>query len=47
MDGRISVSMTFAAEQRNEIGRHEVNWVGSLPGFDIGVINDDFYIARI
>ena len=39
MDGRIRVSRTFAAGQRKEIGRYEVPWVLSLPGFDIGLIN--------
>ena len=31
---------------RREMGRYEVPWEVSLPGFGIGIINDDFHIAR-
>ena len=45
--GKNRDSRTFAAGQINEIGRYEVPWEVSLPGFGIGVINDDFHIAGI
>ena len=45
MVGRIRVYMTFAAGQRSEMGRYEDPWEVSLPGFGIGMINDDFHIA--
>ena len=47
MVGRITVSMTFADGKRSEVGRYEDHWEVSLPGFYIGMINDDFHIARI
>ena len=47
MVGSIRVSKTFAAGQRSEMGRYEDPWEVSLPGFDIGMINDDFHIAGI
>ena len=39
--GRIRHSSTFAAGQRSEIGRYEVLTEVSLPGFGIGMINED------
>ena len=45
--GRIRDSSTFAAGQRSEIGRYEVPTEVSLPGFGIGVTNEDFHIAGI
>ena len=45
--GRIRDSSTFAAGQRSEIGRYEVPTEVSLPGFGIGMINQDFHIAGI
>ena len=42
-----SDSRTFAAGQRSEIGRYEDPWEVSLPGLGIGMINEDFHIARI
>ena len=45
--GRIRDSRTFAAGQRSEIGRYEDPWEVSLPGFGIGMINEDFHIAGI
>ena len=45
--GRIRVSRTFAAVQRSEIGRYEDPLEVALPGFGIGMINDDFHIAGI
>ena len=46
--GPITVSRTFAAGQRSEIGRYEDPWeVVSLPGLGIGMINEDFHIAGI
>ena len=45
--GRIRDSSAFAAGQRSEIGRYEVTKEVSLPGFDIGMINEDFHIAEI
>ena len=47
MVGRIRVSKTFAALQRSEMSRYEDTWEVSLPGFGIGMINDDFHIAGI
>ena len=48
LDGRPSpISSTFAAGQRSEIGRYEDPWEMSLPGFGIGMINEDFHIAGI
>ena len=47
MVGMITVSMTFAAGQRSEMGRYEYPLEVSLPGFDIGMINADFHIAGI
>ena len=44
---RIMDSRTFAAGQRSEIGRHEVPTKESLPGFGVGMINEDYHIARI
>ena len=44
MDGRIRA---FAAGQRSEIGRYKFPWVVALPGFGIGLINDDFHIDGI
>ena len=45
--GKSRISMTFSAGQRSEIGRYEVLMAVSLSGFGIGMINDDFHIARI
>ena len=45
--GRIRDSSTFAAWQRSEIGRYEVPKEVSLPGFGIGMINEDFHIDGI
>ena len=45
--GRIRDPSTFAALQRSEIGRYEVSTEVSLPGLGIGMINEDFHIARI
>ena len=45
--GRIRVSKTFAARQRNEMSRYEDPWEVSFPGFGIRMINDDFHIAGI
>ena len=45
--GRIRDSSTFAAGQRSEIARYEVPTEVSLPGFGIGMINEDFHIAGI
>ena len=45
--GRIRDSSTFATGQRSEIGRYEVPTEMSLPGFGIGMINEDFHIAGI
>ena len=45
--GRIRDSSTFAAGQRSEIGQYEVPTEVSLPGFGIGMINEDFHIAGI
>ena len=39
--------MAVVAGQRSEMGRYEVNWDVSLPGFGIFMINDDFHIAVI
>ena len=47
MVGRIRDSSTFAAGQRSGIGRYEVPTEESLPGFGIGMINEDFHIAGI
>ena len=47
MVGRIRVSMAFMAGQRSEMGGYEDPWEMSLPGFGIGMINDDFHIAGI
>ena len=44
---RIRYSSTFVAGQRSEIGRYEVPMEVSLPGFGIGMINEDFHIAEI
>ena len=38
---------TFAAGQRIKIGRQEVPCEVSLPGFGIGMINDDLHKAGI
>ena len=45
--GRIRVSISFAAGQRNGIGRYEDPWEVSLPGLGIGMINEDFHITGI
>ena len=45
--GRIRDSSTFAAGQRSEIDRYEVPTEVSLPGFGIGMINEDFHIDGI
>ena len=45
--GRIRDSSTFVAGQRSEIGRYEVPREMALPGFGIGMINEDFHIAGI
>ena len=42
---RIRESRIFAAGQRNEVGRCKVPTEVSLPGFGIGIINEDFHIA--
>ena len=47
MVGRIRDPSTFAAGKRSEIGRNEVPTEVSLPGFGIGMINEDFQIAEI
>ena len=47
MVGIIRVSRSFAAGQRSEIGRYEDPWEVSLAGLGIGMINEDFNIARI
>ena len=47
MVGRIKVSKTFAAGQRSKMRRYDDPWDVSLPGFGIGMINDDFHIAGI
>ena len=44
---RIRDSSTFVAGHRSEIGRYEVTTDVSLPGFGIGMINEDFHIAGI
>ena len=43
--GRIRDSSAFAAGERSEIGRYEDPTEVSLPGFGIGMINEDFNIA--
>ena len=45
--GRIRDSNTSAAGQRSEIGRYDIPMEVSLPGSGIGMINEDFHIARI
>ena len=45
--GRIRDSSTFAAGQRSETGRYEFPMEVSLPGFGIGMINENFHIAGI
>ena len=45
--GRIRVSMTFAAGQRSEMGRYEVQWEVSLPGFGIGMIYCDSWLLSL
>ena len=45
--GKSRGSRTFAAGHSNEIGRKAVPWEVSLPGFGIGMINEDFHIAGI
>ena len=45
--GKNRDSRSFAAGQINEIGRWEVPWEVSWPGFGIWMINDDFHIAGI
>ena len=45
--GRIRDSSTFAAGQSSGIGRYEVPTEVSLPGFGIGIINEDFNIVGI
>ena len=45
--GRIRDSNIFATGQRSEISRYEVPMEVSLPGFGIGMINEDFHIAGI
>ena len=40
MVGSIRVSKTFGAGQRREMGRYEVPWNMSLPGFRIWTINE-------
>ena len=47
MVGRIRVSSTFADGQRSEMDRYEDHWDVSLPGFGIGMINDDCHRAAI
>ena len=47
MVGRIRVSMTFAVGKRSEMDRYEDPLEVYLPGFGIGMINDDFHIAGI
>ena len=42
--GKIRDSSTFAGGQRNEIDRYEVPTEVSLPGFGIGMINEDFQV---
>ena len=43
--GRIRDSCSFAAVQRSEIGRYEGPMEVSLPGFGIGMVNEDFHIV--
>ena len=43
--GRIRESSTFAAGQRNIIGRYDVPMDVSLLGFGIGMINEDCHMA--
>ena len=43
--GRIRDSSTFATWQRSERSRYEVPMEMSLPGFGIGMINEEFHIA--
>ena len=45
--GRIRDSSSFAAGQKNKIGRYKVPTEVSLPGLGIGMINEDFHIAGI
>ena len=40
-------SITFAAGQSSEIGRHEVPREESLPSLGIGMTIDDFQVAGI
>ena len=47
MVGRIRVSRTCAAGQRNEIGGYEDPWEVSLPVLGICMINEDFHRAGI
>ena len=44
---RIRDSSIFATGQRSKIGRYEVHMEVSLPGFGIGMLNEDFHIAGI
>ena len=43
--GKHESPITFAAGQRSEIGRYEVDREESLPGFGMGMTIDDFQIA--
>ena len=43
--GKNRDSSAFTAGQRSEIGRYEVPTEVSLPGFGVGMINEDFHIA--
>ena len=45
--GKNRDSRTFAAGQSNEIGRSEVPWDVSLPGFGVGMTNNHFHTVRI
>ena len=44
--GKIRYSRTFADGQRSEMGRYEVHWDVSLPGFVIGMMNQDFQTTQ-
>ena len=45
--GKNRDSRTFPAGHNNKIGGKEDPWKVSLPGFGIGMNNDDFHIAGI
>ena len=47
MVGRIRDFSTFRDGQRSEIGQYKVHMEVPMPGFGIGMINEDFHIAGI